>query len=108
MEMNSEYLVVLCTCPTAGDADAVATALLEQQLAACVNRVPGVRSMYRWEGKVEQDDEVMLVIKTATRHFERLEAAVRTLHPHEVPEIIGLPVVVGSRGYLDWIGESVS
>ncbi|MFQ5636320.1 MAG: divalent-cation tolerance protein CutA [Gammaproteobacteria bacterium] len=104
--MNAEYLVVLCTCPAAATADAVATALLEQRLAACVNRVPGVRSMYHWLGRVEHDDEVLLVIKTAARHFERLEAAIRAVHPAEVPEIIGLPIVAGSRDYLDWIGES--
>lgn len=106
--INTEFLVVLCTCPTAGDAEAVTTALLEQRLAACVNRVPGIRSMYRWEGRVEHDDEVLLVIKTAARHFGRLEETILALHPHDVPEIIGLPIVAGSRGYLDWIGASVN
>ena len=106
--MNTEYLVVLCTCPTAGAADAVTTALLEQRLAACVNRVPDVRSTYRWAGKIVRDDEVLLVIKTAARHFERLEAAIRAVHPHDVPEIIGLPILVGSQDYLDWIETSVT
>ena len=106
--MNSEYLVVLCTCPTAGDADAVTTALLEQRLAACVNRVSGVRSMYRWQGKIEHDDEVLLVIKTSAERFDELEAAIRSVHPAEVPEIIGMPITAGSAAYLDWIAESVT
>jgi len=106
--MNTDYLVVLCTCPTAGTAQAISTALLEQRLAACVNRVSGVRSMYRWAGKIEHDDEVMLVIKTATGHFARLETTIRSLHPADVPEIIGLPIVMGSGDYLDWLGESLS
>lgn len=106
--MNADHLVVLCTCPTAHDADAIATAVLEERVAACVNRIPGVRSAYRWEGRIEKDDEVMLIIKTTMSHFDRLEALIRSLHPHDVPEIIGLPIVVGSRAYLDWIGESVA
>jgi periplasmic divalent cation tolerance protein len=106
--MTSEHLVVLCTCPNAVDADTIATALLEQRLAACVNRVPGISSMYRWQGRVEHDDEMLLVIKTATRHFAELERTIKQLHPAEVPEIIGLPIVIGSQPYLDWIEESVT
>ena len=106
--MNTDHLVVLCTCPDAGHADTIMTALLEQQLAACVNRVPGVASMYRWQGRVEHDDEVLLVIKTAMRHFDELEKTIRELHPADVPEIIGLPIVMGSQPYLDWIEESIA
>lgn len=106
--MNTDHLVVLCTCPNAGLAETITTALLEQRLAACVNRIPGVASMYRWEGRVEHDDEVLLVIKTAARHFSALEESIRELHPADVPEIIALPIVMGSRPYLDWIEESVA
>ena len=106
--MNTDHLVVLCTCPDAGNADTITTALLERQLAACVNRVSGIASTYRWEGRVEHDDEVLLVIKTAARHFAALEETIRELHPADVPEIIGLPIVMGSQPYLDWIGESVA
>lgn len=106
--MNTDYLIVLCTCPSAGDADAITTALLEQRLAACVNRVPAVRSMYRWEGRIETDDEVLLVIKTTAQNFDRLEETIVAMHPHDVPEVIGMPVVVGSKAYLDWVEESCS
>ena len=64
--------------------------------------------MYRWAGKIEHDNEVLLIIKTATRRFEQLEAAIRAVHPHDVPEIIGLPILVGSQDYLDWIEASVT
>jgi periplasmic divalent cation tolerance protein len=106
--MNTDQLVVLCTCPNASHAETISTALLEQQLAACVNRVSGVASMYRWEGRVEHDDEVLLVIKTSARHFGALERSIRELHPADVPEIIALPIVMGSQPYLDWIEESVT
>lgn len=102
----SDFLLVLCTCPDDGSAAALATALLEQQLAACVNRVPGMKSLYRWEGHVEKDDEILLLIKTRAALFGELEAAIRRLHPYEVPEIIGLPLAAGNTEYLDWIRSS--
>lgn len=100
------YLLVLCTCPTRAAADAVATAVVEQRLAACVSRIPAAESMYRWQGHVTCDDEIVLLIKTRADLFERLEKAITTLHPYETPEIIGLPIVAGSAAYLSWIGES--
>ncbi len=106
--MATDQLVVLCTCPTLHDADALATALLEERLAACVNRVPGLTSIYRWEGKIKKDDEVLLIIKTTTACYDRLESTIHALHPHDVPEIIGLPIVAGSKRYLDWVTESVA
>ena len=106
--MNTDHLVVLCTCPTLHDADAIATALLEERLAACVNRVPDTRSIYRWQGRIEKDDEILLVIKTTRARFDAVEAAISALHPADVPEIIGLPIVVGATGYLDWVTEAVS
>ena len=103
---TTEFLVVLCTCPSAGAADAIATALLEQRLAACVNRVSGIKSMYRWEDKVEHDDEVLLIIKTTQACFARLESTVQALHPCDVPEIIGIPLAAGAKTYLEWIESS--
>ena len=102
----NEHLLILCTCPSPNDADAVATGLLEERLAACVNRVPGIKSLYRWEGRVTHDDEVLLLIKTSANLFERVEQTIKALHPHEIPEIIALPIVAGSAEYLRWIGES--
>ncbi len=105
--MDADCLLVLCTCPTREAATAIATALLEERLAACVNQVTGVKSLYRWQGRVEDDDELMLLIKTTSARFPALEEMIRNLHPYEVPEIIGIPLTIGSEAYFDWIRNSV-
>jgi len=105
--MDTEFLLVMCTCPDRESAAALATALLEEELAACVNQVAGVKSMYRWEGRIEKDEEFLLLIKTTAPQFPSLEELIRKLHPYEVPEIIGLPLSVGSQAYFDWIRNSV-
>lgn len=104
--MADECLLVLCTCPNDTVAAEIATALVEERLAACVNRLPGVKSWYRWESRVEHDDEVLLLIKTTRERYAALEPAVRRLHPYDVPEVIALPVVAGSSAYLDWVRAS--
>ncbi len=103
---DNQYILALCTCPTQAVADAIATALLEERLAACVNRLPGIQSMYRWEGRVMHDDEILLLIKTTADLFGRMEKAIRSRHPYETPEIIAVPIIAGSVEYLRWIGES--
>ncbi len=97
-------MVVLCTFPDIEQARQIGAALVERQVAACVNLLPGVESLYRWEGKVEKAGEVLGIIKT-TRYAE-LEAAIHELHPYEVPEILALPVQAGSEAYLRWVAES--
>ena len=99
-----EPVVVLCTFPDLDQARQIGAALVERQVAACVNLLPGVESIYRWEGKVERAGEVLALIKT-TRYSD-LEAAIRELHPYEVPEIIALPVVAGLPAYLKWLSET--
>lgn len=101
-----ETLVVLCTCPDEATAAGIATALLAAELAACVNCVPGIRSMYRWNGQIRDDTEVLLVIKTRAGRYAALEATLRAHHPYDLPEIIALPVVAGARDYLNWIGQA--
>jgi periplasmic divalent cation tolerance protein len=100
----TDALVVLVTAPSAEKAAAIARALVEERLAACGNVVPGVRSIYRWEGRVQEDDEVLLVLKTTGRRFEALRDRVLQLHPYEVPEVLALPVEAGSEKYLAWVG----
>jgi periplasmic divalent cation tolerance protein len=102
-----EYVVVLVTAPSKDVGRDVARALLEQKLAACVNVVPSIASLYTWEGELCSDEEVLLVIKSTGAAFDELVAAVRDVHPYDVPEIIALPIVAGSQDYLDWIGEAV-
>ena len=104
--MSSDVLVVLSTLPP-DRADAIAEALVGERLAACVNLVGPLRSVYRWDGAIQKDTEVLAVIKTTTARFEALSTRLRTLHPYEVPEIIALPVDAGSTRYLDWVrGET--
>lgn len=104
----TDKIAVLVTCGSAPEARRIARALVERRLAACVNilRAP-VESVYRWKGKVESAREVLLVIKTTRKRFAALEAEVRRLHSYDVPEIIAVPVVRGSRKYLAWVSESV-
>jgi periplasmic divalent cation tolerance protein len=105
--MEHRYTIVLITVPSREVGEQVARHLLDQRLAACVNFIPAVYSLYIWQGEVKADDELLLVVKTRADLFEeQLVPAVKAVHPYEVPEIIALPVVMGSRSYLDWIEES--
>ncbi|MEG3193467.1 divalent-cation tolerance protein CutA [Lysobacter sp. D1-1-M9] len=100
-------LICLCTCPDAASARTLATALVEERLAACVNQLPGLTSTYRWEGRIEQADEVLLLIKTTREHLDALTARVHALHPAELPEVIAVEAVGGLAPYLDWVvGET--
>ncbi len=99
----TDALVVLVTTPTAERAAEVARALVEERLAACGNVVPGLRSIYRWQGAVQEDQEALLLLKTTRDRFDALRARVLALHPYEVPEVIALPVEAGSAPDLAWI-----
>jgi periplasmic divalent cation tolerance protein len=103
----SERLLVLTTVARAEDAERIAEALVEKRLAACVNVLPGVRSIYRWKGAVERDEERLLVVKTRAERFEALREAIVALHPYEVPEVVAMPIEAGSAAYLRWLDESV-
>ncbi|MGG6462047.1 divalent-cation tolerance protein CutA [Solilutibacter silvestris] len=96
-------LVCFSTCPDAASADRIATALVEERLAACVNVLPGVRSTYRWQGQVQRDDEILLVIKTGVDRLDALRERLATLHPYELPELIAVEATGGLPAYLDWI-----
>lgn len=106
--MAAEVLLVLCTFPDAAAAKRIARALIEQKLAACANITATVESVYRWEGKVEEASEVMVILKTTSERFEQLQAKLRELHPYEVPEIIAWPLSRGLPEYLRWVGENCS
>ena len=96
-------IVILVTVGSEQEAETIATALLEERLAACVNVTSPVRSLYRWEGRIADDREWQMIIKTQARLFEALAARVRALHSYDVPEIIALPVLAGATDYVDWI-----
>lgn len=99
--------VVVTTCGSLEEARHIARAVIERRLAACVNIVPQVESIYRWKGEVETSNESLLVIKTTVAVVEKLRAALKELHSYEVPECIELTVTDGSEAYLDWIADSV-
>lgn len=100
-------VVVLVTVPSADVGEKIAVAVVGERLAACVNIVPGVRSLFRWEGRVQDEPELLLVVKTTADRLPALETRVRSLHPYSVPEVIALPVVAGHEPYLAWVAESV-
>ena len=104
----TDKVVVLVNCANSDEAEQIGKQLVEKRLAACVNLVPEVRSWYWWEGKVVQDNEVMVMIKTSRSRFADLEKEVVRLHSYAVPEVIALQVVDGSRNYLSWIESSLT
>lgn len=106
MEEESRFVLVLVTAP-AEAGERLAASLVEERLAACVNRIPGIRSVYRWEGKVESGVEELLLIKTTRERFGAVEAHVMKNHPYDLPEVVALPITTGSAGYLGWIADSI-
>ncbi len=105
---ETDAIVMLVTAGTTEQGEALSRALVEERLAACVNLVPNVRSIYRWQGKVCDDREVLLVIKTRRALFSRVAERVKEIHIYEVPEIIALDVVEGSASYLGWLVRETS
>ncbi len=103
---NDGYGVVLVTASSKAEAEAIAQALVQSRLAACVSLFP-VHSIYTWQGTVHQEDEWQLMIKCDLAKFQVLEAKVREIHSYDVPEVIALPILAGSQPYLNWIGEQV-
>ena len=101
----TDGLVVLCTSPDEATAERIARELVTGRLAACVSRVGPLRSTYLWQGDLKDEPEVLLVIKTLRGRYEELEMRLRALHPYEVPEIIALPILAGSKQYLAWMHE---
>ena len=96
-------LLVHCTCPDAASAQRIAHALIDERLAACVQIVPGLVSVYRWQGEVRQDDEQLLLIKTSRERWPALAVRVRELHPYEIPELLAFDAADGSADYLAWL-----
>ncbi|HVX66355.1 MAG TPA: divalent-cation tolerance protein CutA [Bryobacteraceae bacterium] len=103
----TDKIVAFSTCGSAEEAGRIARGLVESRAAACVNIVPGLESVYRWKGNVEEAREWLLVIKTTRDRFELVRNRLRELHSYELPELVALPVVDGLEPYLDWISSSV-
>ena len=105
--MTTDALLVYCTCPDNEVASQLAESLVSKQLAACVNIIPGVQSVYAWQGKIEFDDEALLLIKTTASKYETLQKLIQDEHPYELPEIVAVSITTGLPGYLEWINKSV-
>jgi periplasmic divalent cation tolerance protein len=105
---DPDALVVFVTAPDTEVAAALARAVVEEGLAACGNLVPGLRSIYRWQGEICDEAEVLILFKTRAERFEALRDRIEALHPYDCPEVIALPVVGGSAAYLQWIAENTA
>lgn len=101
-------LIVYCCVPDLETAERIATALVEERLAACVNRLPGVVSTYRWQGETRTDAELLLICKTTRARFAALRARIVALHPYELPEVIAVDVALGHEPYLAWLAEATA
>ncbi len=106
--MKNKYFMVFCTCPDEAVAGSIARTLVAERLAACVNRVTGLRSTYAWEGAIHDEAEVLLLAKTTGEQLANLSTRIQALHPYDVPEIVGVEIGEGSERYLAWIGQSVT
>ncbi len=105
--MSLGYIMVFCTCPSQNIALEIARKIVEDKLAACASIIPGLTSIYTWEGKTETSSEVLLLLKTTEQSYPQLEKTLIHLHPYECPEVIGVPIEHGHKGYLQWLKNSV-
>ncbi|MDX1594593.1 MAG: divalent-cation tolerance protein CutA [Gammaproteobacteria bacterium] len=101
------HLLVLCTCPDDATARRLAASAIDARLAACVNIVPGLTSVFRWQGEIEHDDEVLLLLKSRRDRYAQLEALLVEAHPYELPEVVAVSLEQGLAGYLAWLDATL-
>jgi len=106
--MSDQVILVLTTCPDEASAQALGTALVQERLAACVNRVRGLRSTYIWDARLQDEAEILLIIKTTAARLDELQARLQALHPYELPELLTITVAGGNERYLDWVRMGVT
>lgn len=106
MTKETESLIVLNTCPGSITAKNIATDLVANKAAACVQVIPAIQSYFRWVGKVDSKEEYLLIIKTTVACYPEVEKSIKALHPYELPEIVAVPISTGLAGYLQWINDS--
>lgn len=105
--MSADLQIVLCTVPDRETAELIAGTLVSEQLAACVNILPDVTSVYRWQGAIEHSEELLLIIKTRQTVWPVLAAQIQALHPYELPEIVAVPITTGEAEYIQWLENSI-
>lgn len=103
----TDKIIILVTAASPSECRTIARHLVEAKLAACVNIAPGIESLYRWKGKLAKDKECLMLIKSTRQLFPEIKAAISKIHSYHTPEIIALPIIDGSRNYLQWVGDSV-
>ena len=106
--MTDSVVVALTTCPDEATARTVAEKLLKERLATCINRIGGVQSSYVWDGRLQDEPEILLIIKTTNGRITELEARLKAVHPYELPELLIVPVIGGNERYLDWVRQGVA
>ena len=106
--MTDQVILALTTCPDEASARTVATALVQERLAACVNRVGGLRSTYIWDARLQDEGEILLIIKTTAARLDELQARLKALHPYELPELLAIAVAGGNERYLEWVRMGVA
>ena len=105
--MSNKFILIFVTCGSKKEAHKIADALLRKRLIACANIISGVKSVFRWKGRIDKAKEFLLILKTKRSNFKRVEKEVRRVHSYELPEIVALPIVAGNSDYLEWIKDSV-
>ena len=98
-------IIIYCTCPDIETADRISRLAIRQHMAACVNQLPGITSVYEWDGKIQQNQEVLLIIKSTQERFDAIQNLIREEHPYELPELIAVPITQGLPDYLEWIKQ---
>ena len=106
--MSSSCLIVLSTVPSTQKAKDIAEKLVQERLCACVNIVDEVQSIFRWQAEIQNDPEVLMILKTTQERYIALEKRIQELHPYDVPEVIALPIAMGAQAYLDWLKAEVT
>jgi periplasmic divalent cation tolerance protein len=104
---KTETIIVFVTVPGPREGSRISKAILTSRLAACVNVIPGIQSMYQWKGRIVREKEAMLIIKTTRVGYRKLEQKIKLLHPYKVPEVIAIPIICGSSQYIEWVKREV-
>ena len=106
-DMKTNFIIVLVTCGSKVEAEKIIDVLLAKKLIACANMISGVGSKFWWKGKIDKAKEVLVTLKTRREHFRRIEKEVKRIHSYEVPEIVAIPIIAGSKNYLQWIESNI-
>jgi periplasmic divalent cation tolerance protein len=106
-KQNKKYVIIFVTAPSEKIASQIGKMIISKKLAACVNIIPEIRSLYRWKNKICNDKEFLIIIKSSAKRFNELAVKIQKMHPYEIPEIISIPITKGSNSYMKWLSENI-